>query len=418
MNLERLLLNIAYADACTRPFSGMSAGHVRSHFNSMDVYFNSEEANKDHPERWKKPGLYGWIFQTSLLSVYAGKNRLLKKHEIEDAVEESLGTIEQRMDSIRDGDPLVHEFLVPQKETDAVNLRPGCSPVFLSVLFSLACAPKKSSFEQVLSFLIRFTRNSDTAACALWWDALVRSLEYSSASLFENAGNELASLIKKMDILQPLCFNAGIHPDALEESFGHLQTIAGMYLDDQSTAAEKHIKYVDSLFKSPITRSTIDHPLLLPFHALRLAESHRQGSAHLLESAVKEGGEVQLASALACTLMPEDTAFDDDFAFLAEDLVNKKRLSAFIPRLLNRASMQELAEFFDAERKLSAKEDEERSAILKHAKKKQPKRQIPKDRASREEQLSRHVVESWTKKDRARYKREQRRNKARENEDE
>ena len=56
---------------------------------------------------------------------------------------------------------------------------------------------------------------------------------------------------------------------------------------------------------------------------------------------------------------------------------------------------------------MKKKELEELKAKLKHVKKKQKK--APPTRAEKEKELARHAVESWTKYDKARWKKERRR---------
>ncbi len=419
MKIENLLYNTIYTDAFTRPFSGMSAGHIKAHYSGISGYFNSEEAYKDHPERWTKPGLYGWITQLGLFCVSAGKMRFIEKNDIVHLLETCIGTPENRMRVVRGNDLCVQDFLHRDKhDNETVILRPGCSPVLLSVLFSLSIAPKKPAMKQIIRFTAHFTRNSDTVAASLLWDRIVRSVEYYDNSLFTAADKELAALLQDRENIQPLCFSNGIHPDGVEQSLRHFQAVLRYYIENGIEGGKKsHILYVNSLLKSPVTRVTIDHPLLLPFHAITLAEMYKNGDGgnknrdtHILSAAIEEGGESGLAAVMAL-LLCNDENFTDEYPFLAEDLVNKKKIIQYAQKSAAGLTEAELAEFFTAEQKLTAKEEEERNAILKHAKKKPAKKRPPKGRKRVEEQLSAHIVESWTKKDKARYKREQRKQK-------
>ncbi|MFW6367018.1 MAG: hypothetical protein ACOC2H_11165, partial [Spirochaetota bacterium] len=193
----------------------------------------------------------------------------------------------------------------------------------------------------------------------------------------------------------------------------HIQAVVSCYTDSGlgPHAEKSHIAYVDSLMHSPVTRVTIDHPLILPFYAIVLALDERYNSGSLPGSAVVSGGETGLAAALACQLLPDGVALAESYPFLADDLVNKKQIQKIVPRIASgRCTMDEMTLFFDGEQKLSGKEREERAVLMKHARKKAPVRRKKDTRRDREEQLSKHVVESWTKRDKARWKREQRRN--------
>ena len=70
-------------------------------------------------------------------------------------------------------------------------------------------------------------------------------------------------------------------------------------------------------------------------------------------------------------------------------------------------SPEALDDFIRSEASLTGKEQEELKARLRHTKKKQ--RSGPRTRAEKEKELARHVVESWTKYDRARWKKERQR---------
>ena len=91
---------------------------------------------------------------------------------------------------------------------------------------------------------------------------------------------------------------------------------------------------------------------------------------------------------------------------LAADLVNKRRLAERAESLAVGRGVLDVAAFLAEELPLSRKEAEERQARCRH--RDAPARK-PLTRQSAEERMSRHVVESWTKDDRARFRREKRR---------
>ncbi|MFW5808273.1 MAG: hypothetical protein ACOCWH_04380 [Spirochaetota bacterium] len=415
MKIETELYNIIHADAFASAFAGMSGGHVRSFYRGMTGFYDTAEAVKDHPHRWKKPGLYGLISQLALLASYAGAARTVGKTEMADLLQTVLGTPEERVQTIRGNDPCVSEFLMLDRTSgDAVYLHPGCSPLVLCSLYSRMLAPKKPSDEQIIRFVTLFTRNSDTVAGALFWDRLVRHQVFARPdAAFLDAAAAADSLCENMQSILPLCFSNGIHPDGVEQAAMHIQAVVSCYTDSGlgPHAEKSHIAYVDSLMHSPVTRVTIDHPLILPFYAIVLALDERYNSGSLPGSAVVSGGETGLAAALACQLLPDGVALAESYPFLADDLVNKKQIQKIVPRIASgRCTMDEMTLFFDGEQKLSGKEREERAVLMKHARKKAPVRRKKDTRRDREEQLSKHVVESWTKRDKARWKREQRRN--------
>jgi hypothetical protein len=86
-------------------------------------------------------------------------------------------------------------------------------------------------------------------------------------------------------------------------------------------------------------------------------------------------------------------------------IVNKKRLSAMISRIAedkNKASM--ISEIYDSEPGLTSKEIEEHRAKNRNNPVSREKK--IKTRGEIESELSKHVVESWTKVDKAKWKKE------------
>ncbi|MGL4369933.1 MAG: hypothetical protein ACRCUT_09730, partial [Spirochaetota bacterium] len=86
-------------------------------------------------------------------------------------------------------------------------------------------------------------------------------------------------------------------------------------------------------------------------------------------------------------------------------MINHKQISALISRAAaGSGSRRDAAAFINAEISLTAKETDEREARLKHCKTKTPARK--KERRDETQAMTRHVVESWTKIDKARWKKE------------
>ncbi len=149
----------------------------------------------------------------------------------------------------------------------------------------------------------------------------------------------------------------------------------------------------------------MDHPFALYPYALLLIKTWKGEMVDFLHFCARQGGSTTVLTCIAAII---SYAYSED-SFIPEtlekNLVNKK----FIDRLAaelngNNAPAGMLAEFIAAEAGLTNKENEELKAKLKHQK--HPKDRTPKTRQTREKELSTHIVESWTKIDKARWKKD------------
>jgi hypothetical protein len=89
---------------------------------------------------------------------------------------------------------------------------------------------------------------------------------------------------------------------------------------------------------------------------------------------------------------------------LREDLANKKKIAGIIDLISSKSSRSEIIGIlYDSEPGLTTKEMEEYRARNK----KEPKKQTPpKNRRDVESEMTKHVVESWTKIDKAKWRKE------------
>ena len=199
-------------------------------------------------------------------------------------------------------------------------------------------------------------------------------------------------------------FEMGVTPDTLAAELGG---IAGLLTEMEGAGsladAERMIcARVNRSRAAPVTRATVGIPAALFPYAIGLCAFHHDG-ASLLFRAVSEGGATAPLAALAGAIGAccGETVVPDA---LLMNLVNRRKILALLDSLTGNGGAPDADDFFQSERSLTAKEEEELRARLKHSRKKPKPR--PSTRADRERELSRHAVESWTKLDKARWKKE------------
>lgn len=158
--------------------------------------------------------------------------------------------------------------------------------------------------------------------------------------------------------------------------------------------------------KQFIRRATIENPAaLFPFllHFLHIIDDNID-TGRLISGITGLGGKTAVAGAAGGAVFSVIKGISDPL--LLNGLINKSRIND-ITDCLARGKVNDslIDEFLHNEKLMTGKENDEISAKIKHGKK-GPRKQ-PKERpgeTDRIENLNRHVVESWTKEDRARWK--------------
>lgn len=402
---------LASADALGSATNGMSRGHIHAHFPHIDTYPDPREAWKDHPERWKKPGLYSYITQLSLLALIAAFEKRSDEHFMVDLAGRIFTNPESWELYFRYTDPVMTNFFAGLAEGHLdPTQRPGASPLVVSLMFSLHCFPKKSNLQTIAAFARLFSHNSDVLAALLVCDALIRELPYSQEGYLDTASRCASNLKKSLPDELPAFFRIGVLPDQLEASVQGFSDLFALLQDEEDDKEEALLRYFNRDQKNPVKRATVDNVLLIFPKALLVADSALEGEELL--DALRAGGETALLTPLVALITAERRNHLDLVSFLGQDLMNKKSVGEVAQKLQKgKFSAEEARLFFEGEKKLSAKYLEELKALSKHNKKadKKPKKEQRKtSRKHQEEVLSRHVVESWTKQDKARWKKERR----------
>ena len=413
-SIKSAFLGMIYGDAAGYTVDGMGKAHIRSTFGAVHDFVEPMDGLKGHYERWKKPGLYSAISQISFCAAAATKGRVLSIEPLRRIIAEADVPGDGIESVLRNSGRIILNF--------SDSCRKNGIPV-LPVITSAHCIPVASAaalsvfqermpgHSEIILYASKLGGDLDSSCAA----ALFSRVLYMAAlgavpdelSLFFSAQAGEAAVWA--DTSAPELFSLGFNSDRValvfrdfEKLFLRISSLA-----DIEKAQKCIVDMVNLRVKTPVTRCTVDHPFaLMPFSVL-LAEQNCHRSDSLLFECAQQGG---ASSVLACMsgmlagvlqfkgLIPD---------ILSSELINRRQIDAFTDKLSSgRAEPSDAAEFLKAEIALTAKELQERDARLKHRKvssasvKKEKGR--PDDRA-----LTRHVVESWTKLDKARWKKEQ-----------
>jgi hypothetical protein len=200
-------------------------------------------------------------------------------------------------------------------------------------------------------------------------------------------------------------FDLGANPESLRSAAALYHTIFNeLAVVRDIESAEKIIcAHAAPAMKNPPSHAPADHPLcLLPFAVF--ISGTRSEPEDILFAAAAEGG----SSSVVCSLCGQIAGAGDDSDWargrLMRDLANKRRIAGIAQAIASgKITGAVLEDFLSAEASLTAKEIEEHAARNKH----HPRSGKPsQSRGDAERRMAKAVAESWTKADKARWKKE------------
>ncbi len=407
-------------NALGAPLHGMSAAHIASVFGRIDSFTDPGPALKHKMEQWKKPALYGSTAQLMLLAALACAGRRSSDSLLEDYVRRGAGTGDTDHGIFRNPSPSERGLILRLKGGGTEGQRPAAAPVpdaaVAAVLVPLAFRKNTDISRLVRDTILcakLFTEDASSIAGALVFLnillAIARARPEPSANLADYAGKSAAALAEYIGAQPHELFSCGVNPDTiLGEVHGFRSIFEGLVSCASAKEAEKKIiTRAERSLNGHITRATVNlPPAIIPF-ALSIVASGSGRPESVLFEAAAEGG----AAAVLCTLAGAlagcaygAAAIPDR---LAADLVNKTRIRELIAAITgDRASDGTVGEFIESEQALTRKARDEHNARMRHVK---PKEKKQKSRGDRERDLSRHVIESWTKADKAKWKKQKKR---------
>lgn len=410
-----IIIGATIGEALCGPLEGFGPGHIRSIFGRITDYTDPSPALKGKPERWRKPGLYSSISQLLMLMLLtARKGRGIDMRSFVRELENNPPVEGHPFGAFRHPGPVERGLIErPSRGPETV---PSISCARTAAIVAAASTVTKtdnSSLPGGLEEARAFTRDYHSVAAALVFGALLDALVTGPGlpphpGLFELASASADQVARTIDKRSGQVFAAGINPETLLRAvmdFSELFTRLAP-LSDHEEAVRAIYTTVNRHVASPVTRATVNHPLALPPYALVLCAMHRDSPGEALYSAASAGGSSGPLGSLCGMLAGAAAGPGWIPPGLLAGLVNRRRVLAIAEAATGGAHPGDAGEFLAGEALLTGKEIEEFTARNRHRSSTADKK---RERRDPERELTRHVVESWTKIDKARYKKERRR---------
>jgi ADP-ribosylglycohydrolase len=401
-------------DALGSAVDGMTRGHIHAHFRNSTGYIDPEPALKNKLELWRKPGLYSSITQLMLIMAMASPRRGPCADAFRRAVASSPEVAGYDYGIFRYPGAVERDFIVRMKDPARNPQTPEqpCARIIPAMTF--LSFRNNSILDHILDIMAAvrlFTLDLSTLAAALIYSSFLRSMADGGAPGAEPIRASITAAAEITDAIESnsaAIFAGAVNPATLTRELrtgiSILEETASA--DTIRSAEEIIIAHVNRRLKTPVTRATVNIPAALVPYSLAIS-SLDTGAQIPLSTAVSEGGSTAALAAMtgAIGACRNDREPQTE---LISSLVNRKKILALVDALsAGSITPAAMADFIRSEASLTAKEHEELGARLKHSRKK-PKKG-PLTQAEKENMLTRHAVESWTKYDKARWKKERQR---------
>jgi hypothetical protein len=391
-------------------YNGMSRGHIHSHFRNSVGYPDPFGALKGHYGRWRKPGLYGGIGQLSILAAIAGSTRPSDSVSIARMIGSLGKVLDEPTGVYRDPGFFFEQYLSkifnPVKDPDLDKIS---SAAILPFAVSSVVSMLSYACPSAVSFVLFVSECGADIQSAVGSAITARILhriftENHEDGIIDMACIESEALVEEVSGNQPELFNAGVNPDRTLESALLLKNIFHSIrgLKNLDSIEKTITDIINGVIKSPIARATVDLPFaILPF-SFAIADTEKNDPIYV---SAKKGGNTTILASI--TGMLSGALYTDKFPeILINNLINRKNLFDLFDKIsLGESSFQDAEKFFHGEIGFTKKESEERHARLKHIREDDRDTRTTNDRES---SMTRHIVESWTKVDKARWKKERR----------
>lgn len=394
-----ILQSIIIADAFASPLDNLSAQHIKVTFGDVTEYVDPEPALKHKLYLWKKPGLYTSLSQYCILLCAINSQNYTYNHQLVINFLHSLG------------DSSAYFRHTPQILHNLGNAYDAPTAELLVLIPSLLFCKREPTPQNLLHFILAHNKNAATcAACTFFYlllkEIIGRQLSTFHPEILNDISSQMALLIQQHSAS---IFEHGANPQVITQAASDLHALMTTLplTSDEVTLTRHILNYANKWSNNSFTRLTVNHPFaILPF-ALYCSYST---TIDAVFSHIRHGGRVSvllpLVAAISVALYGPDSIPEN----LKEALINKKRIYQLLQLLQEGSmSMNYLTEFFQNEMKLTQKEKDELESKLKHSKhtREKPKKPV----ADKHAVMTNHVVESWTKLDKAKWKKERKKHK-------
>lgn len=413
--MNRTIADIIFSsmigDAAGYTFSGMKKNHIKAIFREINGYTDPSPALKDNMQKWKKPGLYSSISVNTLLTAANADKRNFNLEDYIKAVKNSPEVPGTENGIFRDAGDAEKNFIYRAKsgENPDHKYNNPCSRLLPPVLSLLLVKNEKEQTISAVKYISLFTRSSSTLACSLFLMQLIKDLiADKKTGILKTALISSEKIRDEIINNQKRIFDTGHNPDyIIDEAKSLLELFKELNSSNNSENYEKIIcKHADKKKTDLITRASINLPETILPMAVMLSELCSD-PGEIINIAIKEGGASSPLTALSASIITAHYEVQMPEIY-TNNIINKKRISGIIDLIAEDKSRSSIiTEIYSSEPGLTTKELEEYRAKNKNSP--APKEKKRKTRNEIESELSKHVVESWTKLDKAKWKKERNR---------
>ncbi len=406
-------------DALGSPLNGLGKGHIRAALGKIDGYIDAWPALKGKETRWKKPGLYTAASQMALVVYLADKEKRKGDTGFISHIAAASRHGSGPHGIFRHPDLLLREMIrrcaaLDEGGNDAPSGRAADLAPPLLLFLPFATHPFRRSGNLVLdtlAFAAMVTRDEYAAAGSAIMVSVLASLLGASTVIDGVADLVIEAAKTATEAIAgnpPRIFDLKFNPQRMAEKSLHLLRAMEIACrgEGPGTCEKEICEHAGNLLGHTITHASVNHPLtLLPF-ALSFFKAHIGVPRDALFRAAEEGGAAGTLASTVGVLLGAHLGVNAVPQRLRDGLVNRGRMEQYVERASSALPLRfSMEEFLDSESALTVKEQEELNARLRHVKTKEKKPKVPRDR---ENSLNRHVVESWTKLDRAKWRKRDR----------
>lgn len=401
-------------DAAGYTLNGLKKAHINAIFRSLKGFTDTTPALKHGMEKWRKPGLYSSITQLMLLAGAFTENRYFDTDKFIDAVKNAPELPDHEYSFFRDPGVAEKNFITSAGQIKADHLRFDlpCARIIPAVLPLLMLRMNGDNLIiPVFRFVSIFTADITTAlSSAILIHTVDRINSGNRALLLEHAAASGDAVTSYIENNQHLFFDLGYNPEYILNDAEYISTLIRQISGSGSPegAEQVIINGINKRLKTPVTRATVNLPFtVFPFALAIAAFTANPGDVFL--AAAAEGGAssalASIAGALACAVNGDCIPHELDDGF-----INRKKIHSMISDIASGRNREHIVkELYIQESSLTKKEYEE--FLAKNKKSIRKKSSGPEKKPGRpEDTLSKHIVESWTKIDKARWKKEKNRN--------
>ncbi len=411
--IKSVLINIIIGDAFGSILEGLSKGHIKSlcQREMLSSGFIEPDRTIIKNRKWRKPGLYTSISQFMIITALSMGRKGFNRSGFLEKIRISLNEEDSTSGIFRHPGPVEKSVMENAGVADISSGKSIISTARIipsSVPLIFTQKGRLPDIRDILSYVTIFSNDSLTAAGILIFTALIYHFLFRKCEIKEIKQESIeiiAQTRKNVDLNSPLLFKLGLNPlNIIKDIDRYLHILESMREINENDAVEKIIcSELNKTMKTPVKRASIDNPLALLPYSLHLAVKNQNPHNASMEAAM-EGGAASSLGAITGALTASILGKSAVNEILLKNIENRKRILKITDSIADMNIKEQLFyEFITTEASLTRNEILEYHSRIKNLKEKQKKNLT---RREKENKLTGHVVESWTKTDKAKWKKQ------------